>query len=268
MGDECNTEVPPASVPLVAPLAAVQFLTLAPPIVRRPFTPVEMGWAVGCFPLVGLLLGGLLAGLDWVLVHIFPSSTCPSGVCPSGVSAALVIAGWVIVTGALHLDGFLDACDGLFGGHTPESRLHIMRDERVGAFGLAGGVLLLLVKVASLATVSHRAVPLLLAPTLARWGMTMAVVLFPYARAEGLGRAMKDHAGWGQAALATATALGVAWLAGGWSGLVAAALAVAAAWALARFTLARLPGLTGDIYGAICESIEVLVLLFFTARAV
>ena len=258
MGDERDIEASPASVPLVAPLAAVQFLTLVPPIVRRSFTPVEMGWAVGCFPLVGLLLGGLLAGLDWVLVRVFPS----------GVSVALVIAAWVIVTGALHLDGFLDACDGLFGGYTPESRLHIMRDERVGAFGLAGGVLLLLIKVASLAAVSHRAVPLILAPTLARWGMTMAVVLFPYARTEGLGRAMKDHAGWGQAALATATALGVAWLAGGWPGLGVAALAGAAAWALSRFTLARLPGLTGDVYGAICESIELLTLLFFAATGI
>ena len=153
MGDERDTEAPRASVPLVAPLAAVQFLTLVPPIVRRPFTPVEMGWAVGCFPLVGLLLGGLLAGLDWALVHIFPS----------GISAVLVIAAWVIVTGALHLDGFLDACDGLFGGYTPVSRLHIMHDERVGAFGLAGGVLLLLIKVASLATASHRTVALLVA---------------------------------------------------------------------------------------------------------
>ncbi len=242
-----------ASRLFVPPLAAIQFLTLAPPIVRRMFTPVEMGRAVGYFPLVGALLGALLAGLNWGLARVFPV----------GVSAALVLAAWVIVTGALHLDGFLDSCDGLFGGHTPESRLDIMHDERVGAFGLAGGVLLLLLKYAALVAAPQRTVALLLAPTLARWGMTLVVTLFPYARSKGLGRAMKDHAGWAQAALATAIGLAVAWFAGGGLGLAALALAGMVALAVARFVLARLPGLTGDVYGAVCETAEVAVLLFF-----
>jgi adenosylcobinamide-GDP ribazoletransferase len=221
--------------------------------VRRTFTPQEMGRAVGYFPLVGALLGTLLAGLDRALASIFPA----------GVSTVLVLAAWVVATGALHLDGFLDACDGLFGGYTPEARLEIMRDERVGAFGLAGGVLLLLLKTTALAATPSRATSLLLAPTLARWGMALAVVAFPYARPKGLGRAMKDHASWGQVALATAIGLAVAWLAAGWLGLVALALAGATAWAVARFVLARLPGLTGDVYGAISETVEVVILLLF-----
>ena len=240
---------------LTPPLAALQFLTLSPPIVRRIFTPEEMGRAVGYFPLVGVLLGGLLVGLDRALACVFPA----------GVSAVLVLAAWVVASGALHLDGFLDACDGLFGGHTPESRLEIMRDERVGAFGLAGGVLLLLLKASALAATPGRATSLLLAPTLARWGMALAVVAFPYARREGLGRAMKAHAGWGQVALATATGLAVAWFAAGWLGLVALGLAGATAWIVARFVLARLPGLTGDVYGAISETVEVVILLLFAA---
>jgi adenosylcobinamide-GDP ribazoletransferase len=238
---------------LFAPLAALQFLTLVPPIVRCPFTPVELGRAVGYFPLVGALLGGLLAGLNWGLVHLFPSE----------VSAVLVLAAWVIFTGALHLDGFLDTCDGLFGGHTPESRLRIMRDEQVGAFGVVGGVLLLVLKATALVVASRRTLALLMAPLLARWGVTLALVAFPYARPEGLGRTMKDHAGWGQLALATATAFAVAWFAAGWLGLIAMALTGVAAWTMARFVLTRLPGLTGDIYGAICEMAEVLALLFF-----
>ena len=238
---------------LSVPLAALQFLTLTPPIVRRPFTPVEMGWSVSCFPLVGALLGGLLAGLNWSLARLFPA----------GVSAALLLASWVGITGALHLDGLLDACDGLFGGRTPESRLRIMRDERVGAFGVAGGVLLLLLKATALTVVAPRLTPLLLAPTLARWSMALAIVAFPYARTRGVGRAMKDHAGWGQATLATVVALAVAWFAGGWMGLVAAALAVVTTGALAGFALSRLPGLTGDVYGAVCEVVETVVLLLF-----
>ncbi|HEY73526.1 MAG: adenosylcobinamide-GDP ribazoletransferase [Chloroflexi bacterium] len=240
----------------VPPLAALQFLTLIPPVVRRPFTSVEMGRAVGYFPLTGALLGALLVGLNWGLAQVFPS----------GVSAGLVLASWVVVTGALHLDGFLDTCDGLFGGYTPESRMDIMRDERVGAFGLAGGVLLLLLKYAALIAIPHRTVALLLAPTLARWGMALAVVLFPYARSKGLGRVMKDHAGWQQAILATAIGLATAWFVAGWPGLAALALAGVATLIAARFVLARLPGLTGDVYGAICELVEVMILIAFSAE--
>ena len=236
-------------------LASLQFLTVAPPLIRRPFTPGELGRAVGHFPLVGVALGGLLAGLDLLLGTLLPD----------GVTAALLLAVWVVLTGALHLDGFLDACDGLFGGHTREARLRILRDERVGAYALAGGVLLLLLKCTALAALPNRAPALVLAPTLGRWGASLAVVAFPYARPQGLGRAMKDHAGWRQAVLATFTALVAAWCASGWVGLVVLVLAGAVTWAGARFARLRLSGLTGDIYGAICELVEMTVLLILVA---
>jgi cobalamin 5'-phosphate synthase/cobalamin synthase len=239
----------------VGPLAALQFLTVLPPLVRRPFTPAELGRAVGWFPLVGALVGVGLVGADSALELLFPA----------GVTAALVLAVWALATGALHLDGFLDCCDGLFGGRTAEARLRIMRDERVGAFAVVGAVLLLLVKYSCLAALASRAVALVVAPTVARWGMALAVVAFPYARPEGVGRWMKDHAGWPQAALATVLALAVATLAGGWLGLAAVALAGVAAVLGALFVLRRLPGLTGDVYGALGEVLEALTLLVFVA---
>jgi adenosylcobinamide-GDP ribazoletransferase len=232
-------------------LAALQFLTRAPPLVRRLFTPTELGRSVGYFPLVGALLGGTLAGLDWLLGFLWPPA----------LTAALVLVCWVLCTGALHLDGFLDTCDGLLGGHTPEERLRIMRDERVGAFAVIGGVLLVLVKYAALTAVPSRPEALLLAATLGRWGMTLAVVAFPYGRTEGLGRDLKDNAGWREAALASLTAGVVAWLTGEWRGLATLALAGFLAGMVAWFALARLPGLTGDVYGAVCELLEAAVLL-------
>jgi adenosylcobinamide-GDP ribazoletransferase len=245
----------PRGLPFLAPVLALQFLTIAPSIIQRAFTPAELGWAVGFFPLVGLLLGGLLAGLDAVLRLVFPIS----------VSTALVLAAWVALTGALHLDGFLDACDGLLGGSSPEERLRILRDERVGAFAVAGGILLLLTKYAALAAVPGRLAALVIACALGRWGMTLAVVAFPYARPQGLGRDMKDNAGWPQMALATFVALAVAWGIAGWSGLMAFALAGVITWAVARFTLGRIPGLTGDLYGATCEVVELAALLTLVA---
>ena len=242
---------------LIPPIAALQFLTVAPPAVHRMFTSQEMGRAVGWFPLVGALLGGILAGLNWALIQILPD----------GVAAVLVLAASVVATGALHFDGFLDACDGLFGGYTPEKRLEIMRDERVGAFGLAGGVLLLLLKWSALAAASQRAAALILAWTLSRWAISLAIVSAPYAREQGLGRAMKDHMGKAQIALSTIVALVVALLAGRWLGLLALALAALTTWLVARFTRTRIPGLTGDLYGAISELVEAVVLLIFVAGA-
>ena len=236
-------------------LAALQFLTVVPPLVRRQLTAEEMGRAVGWFAVVGILLGSALAGADHVLGLLFPP----------GVAAALLLVAWVLATGALHLDGFLDACDGLFGGHTPETRLRIMRDERVGAFAVIGGILLLLVKYSCLAGLANRGVALIVAPTVARSGMAVAIVAFPYARADGLGRWMKDNAGWRQVVLVSITALGTAILTARLLGLAAVALSVLVAGAVAVFVLRRLPGLTGDIYGTLCEMVEVFVLLTFVA---
>ncbi len=236
-------------------LAAVQFLTIAPPLVRRSFTDAELGRAVGYFPLVGMLIGGFLIGLDRLLASFLPP----------GLTAALVLAGWILCTGALHVDGFLDSCDGLFGGRTPEDRLRILRDERVGAFAVIGGVLLLLVKFQGIAAPSHRDAALGLAPVLGRWGMAVAVVAFPYARAEGLGRAMKDHAGCNQVFLGSAIALVASWFLAGVLGLILMLLCGLLMLLVARFVLTRLPGLTGDIYGALSELLEVLVLLGFVA---
>jgi adenosylcobinamide-GDP ribazoletransferase len=237
-------------------LAALQFLTVIPPVMKRALTPQEMGRAVAFFPLVGLLLGGMLLGLDEGLRRIWPPDLC----------AALVLSAWVLITGALHLDGFLDSCDGLFGGRDAEQRLRIMRDERVGAYAVAGGVLLLLVKLLALSWSRDRPGALLLAPVLGRWSMTVAILFFPYARPEGLGRSMKDHAGWGEMIVATLIAAGASWCVSPVVGPIAMAVGAGVTWLIARFVLRRLPGLTGDIYGAICEIVEVLVLLIFAAR--
>lgn len=237
-------------------LAAVQFLTITPPLVRRSFTPAELGRAVAYFPLAGLLIGGLLVVCDRLFTWFLPP----------GVTAALVLTAWVLCTGALHMDGFLDTCDGLFGGHTPEDRLRIFRDERVGAFAVIGGVLLLLLKFQSLAALSNRSAALCLAPVLGRWGMAVAVVAFPYARADGLGRAMKNHARRSQALWASAIAAAIAWIAAGNLGLLFMLLSGALMLLVVCFVLTRLPGLTGDIYGALCELLEVGALLCFVAR--
>jgi adenosylcobinamide-GDP ribazoletransferase len=246
----------PSASPLAAFFSALEFLTLFPPLLQRVFSPAELGQAVGFYPLVGLLLGAFLAGAEVIFDHLLPG----------GVSLALLLAVWVVSTGALHLDGFLDSCDGLFGGQTPQERLEIMRDERLGAFALAGGLLLILCKFASLNAIPNLYTVLLVAPTLGRWGMAFALVFFPYGREQGIGRDIKDNAGTGELVVATLTAVLVALFAGWGRGVVALLAVGALAWAIGRFSLRRLPGLTGDIYGAINELGELLVLLIFAIR--
>lgn len=240
---------------MISLLAAFQFLTTFPALIRRSFTAQELGRAVGYFPVVGLALGGLLYGLGSGLRLIFPSQ----------VVAVLVLAAWMLLTRALHFDGFLDTCDGLFGGFTPERRLEIMRDSRVGAFGVAGGGLLLLAKYAAILSLPHLS-GLLLAPVFGRWALSIAIFAFPYARERGMGRDMKDNVGWSQVILATLISLLTAWLFAGGTGLLALAVAGAVLWLGAGFILRRIPGLTGDSYGALCEIVELVILLMFAVQ--
>jgi adenosylcobinamide-GDP ribazoletransferase len=237
---------------MVSLLTAIQFLTIFPAVIRRAFTAQELGRSVGFFPLVGLLLGGIFYGLAGGLQLIFPSQ----------VVAVLLLTTWLLLTRALHFDGFLDTCDGLFGGFTPERRLEIMRDSRVGAFGVAGGGLLLLAKYTALVSLPNLS-GLLLAPVLGRWVLSVAIYAYPYAREKGLGRDMKDNVRPSQVILATILTLLAAWFFAGWTGLLAFALTGIVLWLGAGFILRRIPGLTGDSYGALCELTELVVLLLF-----
>ena len=101
-------------------LAAFQFLTIFPTVIKRMFTSQEMGRAVGWFPLVGVTLGFALYGVNYFSNLIFPPM----------VSAALTLFAWIAFTRFFHLDGFMDSLDGLFGGWTPERRLEIMKPSR------------------------------------------------------------------------------------------------------------------------------------------
>ncbi len=235
-------------------LAALHFLTRLP-VPRREVTLEEVGRAGWAFPAVGALIGLLLVGAAWGLGRVFPAPP----------TAALVLAFWVAITGALHLDGFVDCCDALVAARSPEERLEILRDVHVGAFGVIGAGVLLVAKFAALAALPAGGWPaLLLAPTLGRWAMVYAVVRYPYARPSGLGTALKAQTGPRGLLAATGIALAVVLGVGRLYGLAAFAGAWLFTVLFARWVLGRIPGLTGDVYGALCELTETLILLVFT----
>jgi adenosylcobinamide-GDP ribazoletransferase len=234
-------------------LTALGFLTALPVPRGGAAGPGALARSLVWFPVVGAIVGALLAGIDRALTAVLPGD----------VRAAIVVGAGIAITRGLHLDGLMDCCDGLFGGFTPERRLAIMRDSRVGAFGVLGAVAVLLLRHSGVAALDGwwRAAGLVLPPLAGRWAMALAIVAFPYGRAEGLGAAFKAAAGPRHLAGATIAAAGlvaVVWSPWGLLALPAAALATALA---ARFMLGRLPGLTGDCYGAINEIVEAMILL-------
>ena len=243
---------------LTGVVVAFQFLTIVPPFLRRTVIPDELGRSVTYFPLVGLLIGLLLFGMHRLLSAIFPTA----------LVAAILLGVWIASSGALHFDGLLDAVDGLLGGRTAEDRMRILRDASVGAFAVAAGGTMLLLKYAAIGSIGA-AGALIVAPLLGRWVMSVTIALFPYARAEGLGREMKDNAGWPQVAWATAISMAALVVLAPSVGIAATVTAVVAvglsAWLLIRFTLARIPGLTGDIYGALCEVGETVCIVTLAA---
>ncbi len=229
--------------------AAVALLTIVP--IRR---DVDFSArALLYFPFVGALAAGVLVlalgGLRQIASPL--------------VAAALVTALWVSLTGALHLDGASDAGDALWAATTRARRLEILRDVHLGTFGAATLVLILLLKFAALADASLTT--LFLAPILARWAMVYAAA-FPLARSEGMAalfaKSLTRREITGATFLTLLCVAPFGWLgAGAWLG------AVVVATLLARVALSRLGGLTGDIYGLICESVEVTVLFVGLALA-
>ena len=231
--------------------AAIGFLTVIP-------TPRggegALAWARMWFPIVGLGIGGLLTGLDYVLREGFWTLT---GVgFPSLLLAALLIAFLVIITRALHLDGFMDTCDALFGGSNAERRLEIMRDSRVGSFAVVGAACLFLISFAAIVSLwpPSRLWALLIIPCLSRWAMVVTMAAFPYARSEGgLGSAFLQNGARVQTLIATLAAAAAAVVFAGLTGIVLLLVAGVIALGVGQFATSRLGGVTGDVYGAVNE---------------
>ena len=233
---------------------ALQFLTVIPSPFRRQPEPRQLAASLSYFPIVAIIIGAVVFLANWGLVALFPPT----------VSAALTLAVWVLLSGALHLDGLIDCCDGLAGG-TPARRLEIMADSRVGTYGIVGVCIVLLVKYAAIVSLpaTGRLEALLLVPMLGVWAMVFALFAFPYVRKDGLGRHFKVGANIYRFALATLLTLAAAIGLARWQGVILMAITGLIALGMGYFFKVRLRGLTGDVYGAIKEVSEAIVLALF-----
>ena len=233
---------------------ALTFLTKLPWPWPGPADESDLAHSLFWFPWVGALLGLAFWGAWTGLIKILPGPA----------AAALLLAFTVWITGGLHLDGLADTADGLGGGCTPAVALTIMKDSRVGAFGVISLIVAILLKFSlflSFATTPGGTGALLLYPVISRWGMVLLAYLSPYARPEGgLGQAMTRGVSRRVVAFASLSAGALSLVILGVPGLIIFAVAGSGVWLGSLYFQKRLGGITGDVLGATNEALEVLVL--------
>ena len=237
-------------------LFAWQFLT-AIPLSRSTHDakPAELAASMGWYPIVGSILGALLAAADLLLAHFFPTQ----------VTSLLLMLLLIAITRGLHQDGLADMIDGLAGGRTIHARLAIMKDGHIGAIGATGLFLALGLRYAGLNALpagEHTAL-LIGMPAVGRWAMVVGAFRVNYARPEGgLAQPFLAHLSWGHFCGATITAgliltlLLEPWLALGCLFIGAALVRLSMVWFDRMFG-----GVTGDLLGAINEAAEILFIL-------
>ena len=240
---------------------AIGFLTILPvtPRVGSSGFVSARAW----FPIVGLVLGTILAATDVALASGYPLFSDNYRPFPTLLTASILVAVLVVFTRALHMDGFMDCCDGLLGGFSRARRLEILKDPNVGAFAVTGLACLLLLKVSAVIALpeSNRLWLLLLFPCLSRWAVLLTMELFPYVREDGIGTPFVDQPSKLRRLLPLTVTLISALLLAGAAGLILMAVAGAAAWGVGAWSSKLLGGVTGDVYGATIEVAEVSVLI-------
>ncbi len=237
---------------------ALSFLTILPVGRDIEATPEQLGRSMGLFPAVGLLMGLGLCVCNWLLDSLIPRA----------VLDFLLVLLLIGATGARHLDGVADLIDGLAGGKDRESTLEIMKDSRVGAIGVVGLVMVLLLKYLSLFHVplEFKNAALIFMPTAGRWMQLCLSCYAPYVRAEGgTGSAFVENVGQPEFLRGTATLIFAALVLFWAKGIFLVFLLGIATMFILRYFETRLGGITGDVLGAVTEMVEVLVLLLVLA---
>ncbi|MGZ3525325.1 MAG: adenosylcobinamide-GDP ribazoletransferase [Thermodesulfobacteriota bacterium] len=235
-------------------LQAFSFLTILP--VGHPSLSEgkELAGSMAFFPLVGLVIGLILSVGHYLFLLLFFEP----------LSLWLTIGLLALLTRGLHLDGFADTMDGLGSGGSKEKILEVMRDSRIGAFGVIGLILLIGAKYFALDQIPRASVPyaLILMAVMGRNAMVLVCYRSPYARSgEGLAKPFTENLGVREIILSLATAFGVALLAMGIHGVVVFFGIGLFSLVYRRFFIKTLGGVTGDILGGANELAELLCLL-------
>ncbi|MDQ7783850.1 MAG: adenosylcobinamide-GDP ribazoletransferase [Desulfomonilaceae bacterium] len=240
---------------MIGLISAIRFLTLLPIGKANTYDPQRM---VPFFPLVGIIVGVLLAAFDWCMLRLWPQN----------IASLLDVVFLVVVTGAFHLDGLGDTADGLLGHRSRAQALAIMKDSRIGAMGLIAVVCGLLMKWGGITGLDgHRHLLLIVIPAYARAGQVLGIHFLEYGRPDGgtghalFGNSLKPADFWG---LLIPVVLSF-WL--GWPGILLILVFVALTAGILWYFQRRMGCMTGDMLGAMTEVTESMLFLLVTAGA-
>lgn len=240
-------------------ILALQFLTCIPLSSHLPASEEELGKSMLYFPLVGLCMGGCLALSHLLLTVLLPVS----------VADGVVIALLAVLSGAMHLDALADTADGVAGGKDREAKLRIMKDPRVGSFGVVAVVLVLMLKYGALAAMPKQLKyqSLLLVPMIGRWSQLLVAYRSDYAGSTpGLGFTFTRQVTVTMLLSTSLLVCACAWYLLPVRGVVVAGLIVLCCLLYAAFFRRVLGGVTGDVLGAATELTEVLALVLLQLK--
>ena len=235
-------------------LTALHFLTIIRPKRALPFDATVCGRSAVFFPLIGLLLGALVWGVDWLLRPVLPTT----------LLSILLVGLLAVVSRGFHLDGVVKSIDALFGGSSPARRTPAR-----GPLGVFVLFFLLVCKVRALDLLlgGYRDIALFLGPMLGRWACVVMAYSSRPARTQGSGATFVHGVQFNEFALSSLIALGVLFTLIEIAGI---ALVLPLGGLIIGFTLfcnSRLGGVAGDQWGAMAELVETTALCLFVLLA-
>jgi len=226
---------------------ALQFLTIFPVKIKSKVQEKDITGSLLYFPVVGAIIGLILASGSFIF-----------GFLPHIAMAGLVLGMSAVITGGIHLDGLADTCDGFYGGKTKAETLRIMRDSRIGAMGIIGIVLILLLKFVFLCAIRPENLwkALILMALWGRYSQVLSCVLSGYARDKGTAKFFVERATKKELIPGGIFTLLVTILLAQFAGIIISILLAAMFMLLIKYVKNRIGGVTGDIIGAISEITE------------
>jgi adenosylcobinamide-GDP ribazoletransferase len=238
--------------------AALAFCTRLP-LSPRPSSGSLVARAVWAFPLAGLVVGFTGAAI-YALAHRIGLPPWPAAVVSLGAT--------LLLTGCLHEDGLADTADGFGGGASREQKLDIMRDSRIGSYGVCALAVALMLRagaIAGLAATLPVGFALLAAHSGARATMPVLMALLPPARQSGLSFAAGGPPREAVVASALLGAVIIVVCLGPLRGMIALLILAAVVAAMAWLARRQIGGQTGDVLGALEQLCEIAVLLVAVA---
>lgn len=239
----------------------LQFLTRIRLVTQNEWSLESFGKSVKYFPLIGLVIGSILSMFSYFFILYLPTHNI---LVPKHIISTVLLILSILITGGLHCDGFMDTMDGVFSGRSRDRMLEIMKDSRVGSNGVTTFTMLFLCKWSLLLDIlpENLVIALFVMPIISRLGMVMGITLFPYARPDGMGKAFAQYADKKSLIFATLSTF-IFIIPLGSIAIISMVSVVIFAILFCKYITNVLGGLTGDVYGALTELSEVIVLVVF-----